>query len=114
MKFLLANRLFPVILFSFRELDQSVAGRPIIGSNGKGNHVKTPFAKPPPVVLWKVSQISRAQEQSQPRPHAQYGIAGVAADDVGYAAAKLFVRARREREAAVENVRVRGTMVDRD
>src|SRR4051794_5781480 len=113
MKFLPAKRLFTELLFPSREPGQSAAGWPIAGSNGKGNHVDTPFAKPPPVVLWKVSQISPAKERSRPRAHAQYGVARVAAVDVGYAAAELLIRARREREATVENVRVRGPMVDR-
>src|SRR5437763_8003040 len=104
MKLLLANRLFPAILFPPREPGQFAPNWFRLGSNGKGNHVEAPFAKPPPVAVWKGPQVAVAQSRSWPL--AEYGVARTAADDVGHAAAEHLVSAKRGREAAIENLRI--------
>ena len=114
MKLLLANYLFPASLFPPREPSQFARNWHHHGSNGKGNHVETPLAKPPPVVLWKVSQIAFVQPRSWPWALAEHGVARIAADDVGDAFAKPLVVSKCRRETAIENFRVRRHILDGD
>ena len=63
MKLLIANGLFPAILFPPRELGQfSELDR--AGSNGKDIYVEALFAETPPVVPRKICQISLRQPLS--------------------------------------------------
>src|SRR4051794_13148165 len=114
MKLLLANRHFSAFLFPPLEPGQFVRNWFRLGSNGKGNHVETPFAKPPPVVFWKNSQIAFAEARCWSRALAQHGAARVTADDVGHAAAEHVVFCECGREAAVEDLSICGSVVERD
>lgn len=100
MKLLLANRFYSAPLLPPREPSQFPPNWFQRGSNGKGTHVETPFAKPPPVVFWKVSQVAFAQAW-RIWAIAQHGIARIAADDVGDAAAEYVVFCQCGREAAI-------------
>jgi hypothetical protein len=106
--------LFSPNLFPPREPGQFALNWLRVGSNAKGNYVEVPFARPPPVVLWNVSQFSFAKSRPEPRAHARDGVARVTADDVGYAAAERIVFCKRGRKAAVKDLRIRGSMVDGD
>src|SRR6478736_5389033 len=108
MKLLLANSLSSASLFPPREPGQFARNWFHRGSNGKGNHVEAPFAKPPPEVIWKVSQIAFTQAWWRLCALAQHGVARIAANDVSHAAANDLGVGQRGREAAVEDLRVCG------
>ena len=55
--------LFPTTLFSFSGPGQFAPNWFRRGSHRKGNHVEEPFAKPPPIVLGKVWQITFAKDR---------------------------------------------------